>query len=205
MSLITAGFLLIRPSPRPNWGSERLLPQEIISASDCLCPQFPDAYAITWTSDSEENKAKGFDSIGLSPDLRDVATEWATGNFQKSFGWTGVFYSLQAAQSAKEMFFPKDSNILPIGLGLPTEFAVDFLEYAAPAPPKEGYAPTGASGWFEVVKKLQPLPEGQFLGFELLNVDYGNIAHSWLCNHLDVYFSETLGIQPNQWGLIEEL
>ena len=63
----------------------------------------------------------------------------------------------------------------------------------------------GESGWFEVVKKLQPLPDGQFLGFELLNVDYGNVSHSWICNHLDVRFSETLGIQPNRWGLIEEL
>jgi hypothetical protein len=205
MSLITAGFLLIKPYSRPDWGSERLLPQEIISASDCLCPQFPDSYAIKWTSDSEENKAKGFDSVGLSPNLRAAATEWATENFQKSFGWTGVFYSLQDAQSAKALFFPEDSNMWLIGLGLPTEFAVDFLEYAAPPSPKEGYAPMGASGWFEVVKKLQPLPKGQFLGFELLNVEHGNVSHSWLCNHLEVHFSETLGIQPNQLGLIEEL
>jgi len=63
----------------------------------------------------------------------------------------------------------------------------------------------GASGWFEVVQKVQPLPDGQLLGFELLNVEYGNVSHSWLCNHLEVHFSETLGIQPNRWGLIEEL
>jgi hypothetical protein len=205
LSLTAAGFLLIKPFPRPDWGSKRLLPQEIISASDCLGPQFPDAYAIKWTSDSEENRAKGFDSVGLPPDRRTAATEWATENFQKSFGWTGVFYSLQEAEKAKALFFPKDSNILLIGLGLPTEFTADFLEYAAPPPTKEGYAPMGASGWFEVVQKLQPLPEGQFLGFELLNVEHGNVSHSWLCNHLVVHFSETLGIQPNGWGFIEEL
>ena len=119
MSLITAGFLLIKPSPRPDWGSENLLPSEIISASDCLCPQFPDSYAIQWTSDSEENKAKGFDSVGLPPELRAAATEWATENFQKSFGWTGVFYSLQEAETARALFFPRDSTLWLIGLGLP--------------------------------------------------------------------------------------
>jgi hypothetical protein len=205
MSLTSAGFLLIKPSPRPDWGSEGLLPEEIISASDCLCPQFPDSYAIKWTADSDEKRAKGFDSVGLPPDARAAATEWATENFQKSFGWTGVFYSLQEAEKAKALFFPNDSNLLLIGLGLPSEFVVDFLEDAAPPPPKEGYAPMGASGWFEVVKRLEPLPEGQFLGFELLNVEYGKISHSWLCNHLEVHFSETRGIQPNRWGLIEGL
>jgi len=205
MSLTAAGFLLIRPSPRPDWGSGSLLPEEIISGSDCLCPQFPDSYTIKWSADSEENRAKGFDSVRLPPDGRAAATEWATENFQNSFGWTGVFYSLQDAEKAKALFFPKDSNILLIGLGLPTELTVEFLEYAAPAPPEEGYAPVGASGWFEVVKKLQLLPDGQFLGFELLNIECGNLSHSWLCNHLDVHFSETLGLQPNRWGLIEEL
>jgi hypothetical protein len=206
MSLITAGFLLIKPSPRPDWGSERLLPEEIISASHCLCPQFPDSYAIKWTADSEENRAKGFDSVGLTgPSLQTAAAEWATKNFQEAFGWTGVFYSLQEAEKAKDLFFPKDSNILLIGLGLPAEFTVEFLKYAAPPPSKEGDAPMGASGWFEVVEKLQTLPEGQFLGFELLNVEYGNVSHSWICNHLEVQFSETVGILPNRWGLIEEL
>ena len=205
MSFIAAGFLLIKPCPRPDWSSATLLPPEIISASDCFCPQFPDTYALEWSSRSEEERAEGFDSVGLPPDLRPAAAKWATENFEKSFGWPGVFYSLEEAQAARKTFFPEESGLLLIGLGLPGEFVPEFLEDAAPPPPKEGYAPMGASGSYQLVKKLQPLPEGQLLGFELLNVEFGSPSHSWLCNHLEVHFSEALGIKPNRWGMIEDL
>lgn len=38
-SLIGAGFFLLRPTPRPEWESDNVLPREIISASACLCPR----------------------------------------------------------------------------------------------------------------------------------------------------------------------
>jgi len=205
MDLISSGFLLLRPSTRPDWASQNLLPQEIISASDCLCPRFPDTYAIEWTSDSEDQRTQGFDAVGLSPTARPEAIKWATRRFEKSYGWPSVFYSLQEAETAKALFFSKESNILLIGLGLPPQFVEEFSAYAAPPPPEPGYAPVGETGWLEVVKRQQPLPEGQFLGFELLNIQYGLVTDSWLCNGLEVHFSETFGIQPNSRGLIEDL
>ena len=205
MSFITAGFLLLRPSPRPAWAPENLLPQEIISASDCLCPRFPGTYAIEWTSDPVDERVRGFEAVGLSPDIRVEATKWATENFEKSFGWPGVFYSLPEAERAKALFFSREPDIWLLGMGLPPQFAEEFIIYAAPPPREPGYAPVGETGWLEVVMRQQPLPEGQFLGFELLAVQYGLVTDSWLCNGLEVYFSETFSIQPNKWGLIEDL
>jgi hypothetical protein len=205
MSLIAAGFLLLSPSPRPDWASENLLPQEIISASDCLCAQFPGTYTIEWTTDTEDQRTIGFEAVGIPRAARSEAMKWATKSFEKSYGWPGVFYSLQEAETAKGLFFSKESNILLIGLGLPTQFVEDFILYAAPPLPEPGYAPTGETGWLEVVKRQQSLPQGQFLGFELLTVQYGLVTESWLCNGLEAHFLETLGIRPNRWGLIEDL
>jgi len=204
-SLISAGFYLLRPSPCPEQGPMNLLPQQIISASDCLCPQFPGAYAIEWTVVSEEQQAAAFDTVSLPPAKRPEAVEWATRNFQKSFGWPGVFYCPEEAIRTRDRFFPGESNIQVVGLGLPDEFVEAFLMDAAPRLSGEGRTPQGEPGAFEVVKRRQPLPEGPFLGFELLNVEHGEVWHSWLCYGLEVDFAVRMDVQPNEQGLLPDL
>ncbi len=202
---ISAGFLLIRSSSRPAWTSGSILPEKIISACDCLCPLFPGCYAIEWTGDSKEEREKRFNAVGLSSALWAEATRWATDSFEEAFGWPGVFYSLEEAKGAKERFFSNQSEIQIIGLGLAEEFVDAFISDSTPEPPQPGYAPQGETGFLQVLKKHQALPlHGESLGFEPLCSELGLLSHSWLCNHLEVYFAEVHQIKVNEHGLIAD-
>jgi hypothetical protein len=204
--LISAGFLLIKPSPRPNWHEPSLLPEQIVSASDCLCPRFPGPYAITWSSGPEASQREGFEAVGLAPETWREAEGWATAQFGRAFGWPGVFFNLDAARAAQTRFFSRADPVWLVGLGLPEGSLGPFLSDAGPAPPQPGYSPFGASGYYELLERRQPLPPGgRLVGFELLNVEGGQVSHSWLCNHLEKHCADRLGIWPAHFGLLPDL
>jgi hypothetical protein len=48
-------------------------------------------------------------------------------------------------------------------------------------------------------------PSAVVLGYEPVNVMFGQVDHSWLCNHLERYAAENLGSKPNPAGLIGSL
>lgn len=211
MDTISAGFILVKPAHFPQWPEASdlkaaLLPHTILSASPCLCPQFPGPYAIDWCSDTEANAEKAFDRIVLEPNHRAAARTWATEHFGQVYGWPGVFYDLPGAIAAKRQLFPKADDLQLVALGLPSEFREIFMAATTPAPPQPGFASTGKSGYLEAVERYQAVPNGGTpLGYELLNIDMGQVGCSWLCNRLAQHCAETLGIKPNQHGLIETL
>jgi len=204
-AIVGAGFLLVKPVPRPDWLSRDLLPDRIISASSCICPQFPRSYAIRWCRDSDEARTEAFDAIGLVAEKREEAMDWATEEFEKAFGWPGVFLTLGAARKARAQFFA-DSDLVVIGVGLPEQHCAAFVSHATPAPPEPGFAPVGKSGALSVVEAARPLPPpAAILGYEPLNVENGQIDHSWLCNHLEEHVAKDLGIRPGSTGLLQSL
>jgi hypothetical protein len=204
-SLMSAGFLLIKPSPRPNWEGKSLLPEQIVSSSACLCPSFPEPYAISWSSGSEDDQKRRFKKLGLPVERQKEAIDWSTEQFGQVFGWPNVFYRLEDAVAARNRFFPL-ADLRVIGLGLPMEHAARLIDYATPPPQQAGYAPDGASGYYEMAQRSQALPDGgNQLGYELANVDLGMLAHSWLCNHLEEHCANTLGIFPAANGLLPDL
>jgi len=203
--ILAAGFLLSRPLTRPEWFTGELLPDRMLSASPCICPQFPGEYAISWCSAEPGDRASGFDEIGIPSELRDEALEWATRSFEVLFGWPGVFFTLEAAQAAHSRFFAQ-GDVAVLGLGLPGRYREEFLIEATPPPPKAGFAPTGESGWLKVIRAGKSLPAGGTpLGFELLSAESGLLGHSWLCNGLERIFAERYGVRPNAAGFIESL
>jgi hypothetical protein len=200
--LIALGYLLVRPHADFAWANG-LLPNPIISVSTCLCPQFPGSYAIEWCTDSEESRARAFEAVGIPPDRRQTARQWATKAFNSEFGWETPFYSIEAARTARRDFFPPSSEVQLIGLALPREHRAAFLAATKPPDPTEGYAPVGASGHFTMAERNLPVaPGGQILGFEPLNIEGGQIDHSWLCNDLHTHYAQALGIKPNAAGFI---
>jgi len=183
--------------------TKELLPDRILSASACICPQFPGPYAISWSSVEPENRASAFDKIGVPSGARKEAQEWSTRSFEALFGWPGVFFTPEAAQAVRSRFFA-GSDLAVVGIGLPAKYRHAFLSEATPDPPRAGFAPRGKSGWLKVIEARKPLPvAGTPLGFELLNVEFGDLSHSWLCNNLERTFAERFGIRPNRAGFIE--
>lgn len=204
--MLSAGFLLVKPVVRPSYVSPELVPDEVISASDCICPQFPGPYAISWCNISDSDRASRFAKVGIPHERNAEAIQWATSGFGTSYGWPGVFYMLGAAREARERFFPGSGSVEIIGLGLPEQFAADFIDEATPPKSPSGYAPSGESGYLECLKRADPLPSGgRSLGFEPLNLQLGMIEDSWLCNGLEQHCALTLHVRPSPNGLLASL
>ena len=202
--LTSAGFLIVRIVPRQDWHSPTLLPPRLLSASFCISPQFPGPYSLRWVDASDASRVDAFEKFGVAAPLREPAIAWSTERFEGVFGWPGTFYDVQDALAARRRFCASEDEIVVIGLGLSAGHAEEFLEYVAPTANRP--VPMGRSGVSEMISQCEPLPKGgQLLGFELLDVEYGQISHSWLCNQLEVHCFQTLGIRPGAYGLLADL
>jgi hypothetical protein len=167
-----------------------------VSASGCRSVFFPDAWAIEWTSVGDEERSRRATEFGVGSD----AFAWATGAFEKEFGWPNVFYTLTAARAAQGSMVP-DSILF--GLGLPPSHVDEFLKAAAPPRPQPGYAPVGETGIFQCVRAAECIaPGGEPLGFELLATDFGLLTCSWACNGLETTCAESLGVGTNTHGFV---
>lgn len=204
--MLSAGFLIIQPVVRPSYVSPKLIPEEAISASDCICPQFPGPYAISWCSTPEDDRTALLAAAGVPPELHGRAIEWATSVFGETYGWPGVFYTAESARDARAQFLRTSNAAKIIGLGLPEQFASEFMNEATPPASPPGYAPNGESGYLECVRRGNPLPAaGRALGFEPLNLQLGMLEDSWLCNGLEQHCAVTLQVYPSDNGLLRSL
>lgn len=189
------GYFLVKPSRRPDWASESLLPAEIISLSTCLCRQFP-GDAIDWVQADEARRTEALAAIGIPEERQRAARDWATAEFERAFGWPAVFYSARVARDLR-LRFCIDDTVRVIGVAVESKRIDALLAATAPGGPNAGKA-----GLLEVVERGETLATSVRLGFELLNVGYAAIGCSWLCNGLDRHCSEALGIFPNSRGLL---
>ncbi|HXJ19463.1 MAG TPA: hypothetical protein VMT03_04450 [Polyangia bacterium] len=135
--LVALGYLLVQPFAGFTW-ADGLLPDPIVSACSCLCPQLGDPS-----------------------------------------------HSIEAARTARRDRFPAQPDVRLIGLALAGhafEAVSDLLAWAD--------------------RRLPVEPGGELLGFEPLNIELGQLSHSWLCNRLHTHYADTLGIRPNPAGFI---
>jgi hypothetical protein len=204
--VISAGFLLLKPVPRPPYVSVRLMPDTVVSAGDCICPQFPGPYAIEWCISTDEERVASLALAGVPSERHAAAIAWATAACGKEHGWPGIFYTVDAAREARRRFIAEPELMKVIGLGLPEQFASSFMENAAPPASPPGYAPNGESGYLECVRRREALPDGgRILGFEPLSLELGMLGHSWLCNGLEEHCYVALQIHPSANGLLGSL
>lgn len=200
---ISAGFVITRPVVRPPYASASLLPDLLLSASQCIANFIPDTWCIEWTQDTPESrtenaKAFGLDALGLAK-----ATVWVTSRFGDSIAWPGVLMDIQVAKQFVETFLSHLPDAKVLELALHRSQTDQFCQEAEPAPQQPGFAPIGRQGIHEAVLKAQPPTDGgRILGFEPLVFDY-SLSHSWLCNGLETVVAEHLNISPNGNGLIE--
>ena len=200
---LCAGYYLTRRSKRAEYMSSELIPEQVLSASACICEFFPDDRAIEWASVSDEERTRAAASFGIPPSNLGGVVEWATENLAKAFGWPSAFYTLEAAEEARVAQLPLGTNVVVFGLGLHEADVEDFLKAAKPPEAREGFAPVGESGIYECVKAQRPISTGgEFAGFELLSTAYGLLTCSWLCNGLEKECDRELGIRTNENGLV---
>jgi hypothetical protein len=190
----SAGFLLVKRVSRPAYVSAELIPPVVISAGQCICPRFPGPYAIDWVTMKPEDRDAGFTELGVPRLVRDEAVRWATSALDATFGWPSVFFTLDAARDARRRFLGESHEIRTIGLGIDESFVESFIADA-----------TEPSGLSTAVAAGQAIPPaGISLGYEPLDLEYGQFQHSWLCNGLERHCADVLGVRPGASGLIDD-
>src|SRR3954447_12624149 len=157
---VSAGFYVARLSSRAEYMSAELIPDKVLSASNCICEFFPNAWAIEWTSEKLGERLKQASAFGVSAIDLPKVVRWATESFSTAFGWPNAFYTLEAAQEARERFLPHDSEIVIFGLGLHCSDVEGFLRAATPEPASPGCAPAGEAGVFQCVSRGKKVVAG---------------------------------------------
>ena len=200
---VSAGFLITREVTRPAYSSPTLLPDRILSASNCIAPFIPDTWCIDWTQDTPENRLEDAKAFELDASGLATATAWATQHFGARIGWPNVIMDLPSAQELVALVLSHLPDVKVLELALHRTMTADFCRAAEPSPPQPGFAPAGRQGIHEAIRtQTAPTPGGNILGFEPLVFDHA-LSCSWLCNGLDTVVEQALGIRPNQQGLMD--
>lgn len=202
---MSAGFLVTREVARPPYVSAELLPDRLVSASGCIASFVPDTWCIEWTQDTLESTTEEAEAFALDSPTLTRLTEWVTQRFDKHMGWPNVIMDLNVAIELVHSFLSTSPEVKVLELALHQSMTELFCRVAEPPPPKPGFATVGRQGVCEAILKANPPTQGgNILGFEPLVFDY-SLSCSWLCNSLDTVVADTLGIKPNENGLIDTL
>lgn len=202
MKYISAGYFLIMPSSRTEYMNPYLIPKTVLSASNCICKQFPDI-SILWGT-SEIRKEQYRNQFEIPPlNSFQLFEKWIENAFHTGdLLFPQVFSSLYAAQEFLNLFLNHHNDIQIISIGLPEQYVDDFLEDVALYSSKNP-KPYGVEQM--LLRHLSSELEGaNTLGYEVLGFDSGSF-HSYLCNGLENDLYQQFNYEPNRHGLIASL
>lgn len=186
---IAGGYFIIKSAPREAHHSPDLLPQRLISLSNCICP----SVHVYWAWREQEALDFGIPKSKLAATHREIS----------GFDYPNVFLTLDVAQAFINEFLSDARHLHLIGIGLHPERVADFLALKQQVydPHAEEYRQE-ISGVSQIVHARLALPTGgQPLGFEVVSYD-NQLGHSWLCSGLERDMVDQFNIRPNQHGLI---
>lgn len=115
-------------------------------------------------------------------------TEEVTNDFDEKYGWPNVIFDYETALELFNRFGKKYSfNFLEIGIN--ENDAENFIDKMTPKQPDlTKYSPVGESGCLIKLKQKEKITEDTFLGYELIDAEYNNLTHSFLCNGIEKDF-----------------
>ena len=160
------GYMIVRATERQEWMSADLLPARVISASDCICPHFPESWAYLWSGDSDAYRRWMMEELGIPAEsLADVVI-WLSEKSEESdaIEWPSTFLHLKDARAFIERF-AHDLNLTLLGLAIHSSYLSKVQERIAPR--------SRAGFWAAVDTPRASAPDGEPLGFELLGHDSG--------------------------------
>ncbi len=195
---ISGGYFVTKLTTRPAGMTPHLLPDVIVSASNCLVDIFPDSWALPWALGiGNEERQERATKFGLSNQSFEKLMYWTNECFNSTeIGYPNLFINIDDATTFIKTFASSIPDIVLLGIGLHESSAIKFLSATKPEP-GEGMSAI----YYSIDKKLPLTEEGQPIGFEILNYGYGHF-HSWLCNDLQTAAKEKLNISPGNLGLI---
>ncbi len=198
MHYLSAGYYLILPTLRKEYMNKTIVPESVLSISECICTHYPDI-SILW-GNSEVKKDRYMDQLGLSPNTFQLLEQWIEEHREtRDVLFPQVFSNLDAAQTFVNSYLIHLPDIRIICIGLPEQYKVDFLEDVAAFSSKNP-EPYGVEKMLS--GHLGPDMDGaEKIGYEVLGFDSG-LFHSYLCNGLERDFSQQFNFSLNSRGLI---
>lgn len=191
------GYFIARPARRSAYMNAELLPDTIVSATDCLVDLVPNIWSIEWAGDARDREEAGARFSLQGRGLADFTT-WCTQAFDSGeLGWPGVFLDLDLALRTRERFFSGTEGLVVFGIALPADLVPDFIDENLLAPGE------GEPGVVTAIRRGTPPSPGRPLGVDVLGWDHGGF-HSYICNGLETEFDAALGIRPNRHGFFDE-
>src|SRR5262245_11024045 len=98
MDYYLGGYYLVEGIPRPTQMAS-FLPATLWSISSCLCPTYPDTWALPWVSATSANRETIQTRLGLTAASFIEMQTWVDAAFnEQRFGWPKVWLDLPSAQ-----------------------------------------------------------------------------------------------------------
>lgn len=189
------GYLITSRAPRPSKGAD-LLPPQLVTASGCLAPFFPDVWAFESprrTPKREEwTRAFGLEGAASVEPLCVALLD------SREILWARFIQSDSAVRKLLHAIGPTFEPIV-LGLALHGDLVSEFADEESIGA-REAETLVGA-----LRRNALPPDDGVMLGFEPLGFEYGAAdAHSWICNGLERPFFDRTQARPNSYGLIDD-
>ena len=162
-----------------------------ISVSTCISNFIPDAWSISWVTETEHDIIQ-MKSHGLSAaDIKSIQDE-ATAMNEIKYGWPNTILYLEDAIRLYKHYGKRNGfTLLEAGIA---EEDVDLItkKLAPEQPDLTKYAPIGNSGMLDKLLMRANTSLCKFLGFELINTNHEIITCSGFCNGIETYFKKML-------------
>ena len=197
-------FLLdkqITPVMRPDYIDKDLVPDTLLSVSECICDFHPET-AVLW-SGSNEAKRKYAQQLNISHDTYEEIEKWVEDRLEEGiFGFPQVFTTIELAREFLSKFLCHLSDTRIIGIGLPEKYVEEFIEYEE----LQNKLEESQYGIEKLLLQRIPIDEKDsiMLGYEVLGFEYGTF-HSYLCNGLEKDYEKHFGFTLNENGFISNL
>lgn len=196
--LVSGGFYITRATPPAEYLGDALLPERILTLSDCLAEMFPGTWALEWVSCSKSERLDVVKKLGFRSDALPSIMKMATDAFDRGdLGWPFVWQSSEAARSALSAFGDILDDFVIIELGLPADQATALVKELEP---DAGIAECGFLTCLKAARRLGS--SGLALGWEVLGVEVSGSFHSWLCNSIHELAYTRLNSRPGTLGLL---
>ncbi|MBM7653001.1 hypothetical protein [Neobacillus cucumis] len=201
MNFILGGYYIITPAVRPDYMDKQLIPDTVLSVSECICDFHPET-TVLWSSSNEEKRIYA-EQLNISQDTYVEIEKWIEDKFEAGiFGFPQVFSTIELAREFLSKFLSHLSDYKIIGIGLTEERVEEFIEYEESLNKQE----ENLYGIEKLLINRIPIEEkdSKIMGYEVLGFESGTF-HSYLCNGLEKDFNKHFKFTLNQNGLIPSL
>jgi hypothetical protein len=201
MKYVCGGYYIVSPLNRADYMDKKILPEVILSASECLCDFYPEINILWGVSRRiKQNYAR---KLGLSKNDFEKMEKWVEEKFEeKTFLFPQLFTTVDLAIEFSKMFLNHLKNLKIIGIGLPVGYVDEFLndEESLTIPANERY------GIETLLINNTPMDSNiiRMNGYEVLGFENGKF-HSYICNSLEKDYRNKFTFFLNEYGFIPTL